>query len=30
MRMSKKTKNTVEEILDKLEQAIIRVRGPRK
>lgn len=30
MRMSKKTKATVEDILDKLEQAIIRVRGPRK
>jgi hypothetical protein len=28
--MSKKTKATVEDILDQLEQRIIKVRGPRK
>ena len=30
MRMSKKTKKTVEDILAKLEERIIKVRGPRK
>ena len=30
IRMSKKTKATVEDILDKLEERIIKVRGPRK
>ena len=28
--MSEKTKNTVEDILNKLEQKLIKVRGPRK
>ena len=30
IKLSKKTRQTVEEILDKLYEAIMRVRGPRK
>ena len=30
MKLSKRTRDTVEDILDKLEKAITRVRGPRK